>query len=256
MKSRANGYGAACCTWATNSSDNGSVKKRPKRNPGFEEARALDAPLANQLASYAAALGANAPAVMAAYQALIKRLQQSGAGAEAPKEGERLPPFLLPNIDGQLVSSRDLLAQGPLVISFNRGNWCPFCWLELAALGDIADQVSALGATIVSITPETSAYNREIRDRLDLPFDFLTDLDNGYGLELGITMAISREVRELVEPRGIALTTYQNNDAWFVPLPAIFIVDRREIIRVAYINPDYRERFDPAPIPEILAALD
>ncbi len=227
-----------------------------KRDPAYEDARALEAPLSEQLAQFAKAFNDRAPKVSAAYQTLIEKLTQADTGSEAPKEGDRLPPFLLPDIDGHLVSSQELLADGALVISFNRGSWCPFCWLELAALGDIAANVNAQGANIVSITPETAAYNREVKERLDLPFSFLTDLDNSYGLELGITMPISAEIRELIEPRGFDLTAYQKNDAWFVPLPAIFVVDRGSIIRVAYVSPDYRQRFDPSPIPAILAELD
>lgn len=227
-----------------------------RRDPAFEAARALEGSLAEQLARFATAFNDRVPQVGAAYQSLIEKLENAGSGAEAPKEGDRLPPFLLPDIDGYLVSSQELLAEGALVISFNRGNWCPFCWLELAALGDIAKDVTAQGASIVSITPETATYNREVKERLDLPFSFLTDIDNGYGLELGITMPISSEIRELIEPHGFDLTAYQKNDAWFVPLPAIFIVDRQSTIRVAYVNPDYRERFDPSPIPAILSELD
>lgn len=226
-----------------------------KRDPAFEEARALKAPLAEQLAHFSKALSDRNSKVGAAYQTLVEKLERAGTGAEAPKEGDRLPPFLLPDLDGRLVSSQDLLVDGPLVISFNRGNWCPFCWLELAALGDIAEEVKAMGGRIVSITPETAAYNRELKDRLNLPFSFLTDLDNGYGLELGIAMPISDEIRALIEPRGFDLAAYQKNDAWYVPLPAIFIVDRQAIVRKMYVNPDYRQRFDPSPIPAILAEL-
>ena len=228
----------------------------PKRNPAFDAARALKAPLAEQLAQFAKAFSDRVPQVGAAYQTLIEKLTRAGTGSEAPKEGDRLPAFLLPDIEGRLVSSADLLADGPLVISFNRGNWCPFCWLELAALGDIADEIAEQGANIVSITPETAAYNREMKDRLGLSFPFLTDIDNSYGLELGIAMPVSTEIRELIQPRGLDLTVFQKNDAWFVPLPAIFIVDRSSIVRKAYVNPDYRERFDPAPIPALLAGLE
>ena len=119
----------------------------------------------------------------------------------------------------------------------------------VAALGDIADEVTEQGANIVSITPETASYNREMKDRLGLSFPFLTDIDNSYGLELGIAMPVSTEIRELIQPRGLDLTVFQKNDAWFVPLPAIFIVDRNSIVRKAYVNPDYRQRFDPSPIP-------
>ncbi len=227
-----------------------------KQDPAFDEARALKAPLAKQLAHFAKAFNDRTPEVGAAYQTLIDKLTRAGTGSEAPKEGDRLPSLLLPDIEGNLVSSDDLLADGALVISFKRGNWCPFCWLELAALGDIAGDVKARGANIVAITPETAAYNRELKDRLGLPFPILTDLDNGYGLELGIAMPISTEIRGLIEARGFDLTAFQKNDAWFVPLPATFIVDRAANIRKAYVNPDYRRRYDPSSIPGLLAGLD
>ena len=231
---------------------NGSFKP----DPDYDAARALNAPLATQLAHFAKAFADRVPPVGAAYQSLIDKLTRAGTGATAPKEGDTLPPFLLPDIEGRLVSSAELLSNGPLVISFNRGNWCRFCWLELAALGDIAGDIAAQGATIVSITPETAPYNREIKERLGLSFPFLTDIDNSYGLELGIAMPVSAEIKVLIQPRGLDLTVFQKNDAWFVPLPAIFIVDRDAIVRKAYVNPDYRERFDPAPIPKILAEIN
>ena len=162
----------------------------------------------------------------------------------------------MPDTNGRLVSLEDLLADGPLVISFNRGNWCPFCWLELTALGDIAEDVKAQGANIVSITPETAAYNCEIIERLNLSFSFLTDLENSYSLELGIAMPLSAEVRELFKPSGFDLAIYQKNDAWFVPLPAVFIVDREAVIRHTYVNTDYRQRFDSTSIPTLLVDLD
>jgi peroxiredoxin len=256
MNLRADGYWVKRYAYGSFPTGRSTMSKQAKRDPDFEGARALKAPLAEQLTQFSSAFSDRAPKVGAAYQRLIEKLTSSGTGDEAPKEGDRLPPFLMPDIDGHLVSSKELLTEGPLVISFNRGNWCPFCWLELAALGDIAEDVKAQGANIVSVTPETASYNREVKERLSLPFSFLTDLDNGYGLELGITMPISAEIRELIEPRGFDLTAFQKNDAWFVPLPAIFVIDRDAIIRVAYVNPDYRQRFDPSPIPAILAELD
>lgn len=225
------------------------MSKPDERDRDVDAARALKVPFGEQLAHFAKAFNNRAPEVGAAYQTLVDNLTHAGTGAEAPKEGDRFPQFLLPDTEGRLVSSADLLAERALVISFNRGNWCPFCWLELMALGDIAEDVKARGATIVSITPETSTYNRELKDWLDLSFPFLTDLDNSYGLELGIVMPISAEVRELFGPLGLDLAAHQKNDAWFVPLPATFVVDREAIIRKAYVNPDYRKRFDPSGIP-------
>ncbi|MEP4380016.1 MAG: peroxiredoxin-like family protein [Alphaproteobacteria bacterium] len=232
------------------------MSKPLKPNPAFEKARADHDSLGEQLADYHAALDKRVPDVGAAYQSLIEKLQRLGTGSMAPKVGDTLPSFLMPNLEGRLVSSRDLLDKGPLVISFNRGHWCPFCWLELAALGDINAAVEKQGSSIVSITPETATWNRELKQRLHLSYDILSDIDNGYSLELGLTMPVSEEIRTLLEPRGIDLSIFQNNKSSFLPLPAIFIVDQGSVIRQSYVNPDYRQRFDPVQIPDILSAID
>jgi peroxiredoxin len=228
----------------------------PKSNPDFVEARDLDAPLADKLELFTRTLGVRASLVSDAYQTLVDTLTRANTGATAPGEGDRLPPFVLPNEDGRLVSLAEFLANGPVVVSFNRGHWCPFCWLELSSLGDNLGKVRAAGGEIVSIIPETAKYSRLVKKQLDLAFPFLTDLDNGYGLELGVTMPLSAEVRALLEPAGYDLSLYQKNDSWFVPIPATFVVGRDGIIKKSYVNVDYRCRFDPDTLPDIIAELD
>ena len=228
---------------------------QPNTDPDFDAARALDAPLAAQLENYVGAVERNLPDVANAYQTLIDKLVEAGTGTEAPQVGDPLPAFVLPDEAGQLVSSHELLSRGPLVISFNRGHWCPFCWLELTALGEQFDAIRAAGGDIVSITPETAKYTGQLKQHLNSPLRFLSDIDNGYSLELGIAMPISRDVRALLEPLGIDLALYQKNDAWFVPLPAIFVVDGQGTVQLSYVNPDYRQRFDPAPLSGLVAEL-
>ena len=125
----------------------------------------------------------------------------------------------------------------------------------MSSLGDNLEKVRAAGGEIVSIIPETAEYSRLVKKRLDLAFPFLTDLDNAYGLELGVTMPLSAEVRALLEPAGYDLSLYQNNDSWFVPIPAIFVVGRDGIIRKSHVDVDYRRRFDPDTLPGIIAEL-
>lgn len=231
------------------------MTKRIKKDPNYERARHLDAPLAEQLAQFTGSIASGLPEVADAYENLVTNLNNAGTGAEAPQVGEPMPPFLLPDENGRLLCLEELVAAGPLVVSFNRGNWCPFCWLELAAIGDLLVDIRRNGGDVVSITPETVTYNRMLKKRLDVPFRFLTDIDNGYGLEIGIAMSIPPELKSLLIPLGIDLAVYQKNDAWFVPLPATFVIDRGGIVRLSYVNPDYRERYDPTPIPALIADL-
>lgn len=224
-------------------------------NPNFEAARDLAGPLAAQLAAYDAMLRDRSPATGDAYQSLADRLAALEVGAGAPGVGDRLPVFVLPDDDGRLVSSAELLANGPLVVSFNRGNWCPYCWLELSALQDCYPAIRDGGASVVSITPEVATFSRRLKNRLGLGFPVLADLDNGYALELGLAFAVTDDVRAIYEKLDIDLGAFQRSDGWFLPIPATLVVDRQGTIRHAYVNADFRQRIEPESIPKILSEL-
>lgn len=224
-------------------------------NPDFETARNLDGPLSAQLAAFEAMFRERLPAAGTAYQNLVERLTQSDVGRNAPAAGDAFPPFQLPDENGRLISSAELLAGGPMVVSFNRGNWCPFCWLELSALEDCLPAIIEGGGSVVSITPEIATFSRRLKRRLGLTFPVLSDLDNSYALSLGLAMALSDEVRANYVRAGIDLGLFQRSECWFLPLPATIVVDRRGVVRHAYVNADFRQRFEPGRIPEILSRL-
>ncbi|MDA1325733.1 MAG: peroxiredoxin-like family protein [Proteobacteria bacterium] len=224
-------------------------------NPNFEKSRALRGPLSAQLASYDEMLCERNPATGAAYQGLVEHLIKVEAGKNAPAAGDMLPPFLLPDENGRLVSSDELLSRGPLVVTFNRGNWCPYCWLELSALADHYEAIIERRASVVSITPDVATYSRRLKKRLGLGFPVLTDLDNGYALEMGLSVALTDDVKGVYDRAGIDLGIFQRSAVWFLPIPATLVVGGQGIIRHAYVNEDFRQRFEPDLIPEILAEL-
>ena len=190
-----------------------------------------------------------------AYQGLVEHLIKVEAGKNAPADGDVLPPFLLPDENGRLLSSVELLAKGPLIVTFNRGNWCPYCWLELSALEEHYAAIVENGGSVVSITPEVATFSRRLKKRLGLSFPVLTDLDNGYALEMCLAIALTDDVRAVYERAGIDLGTFQRSAVWFLPLPATLVIDRQGIIRHAYVNEDFRQRFEPDRIPKILSEL-
>ncbi len=224
-------------------------------NPDYEKAQALRGPLSAQLASYDALLCERNPAAGAAYQGFIEHLIKVEAGKNAPSEGDMLPPFLLPDEDGRLVSSAELVARGPLVVTFNRGNWCPYCWLELGALENHYDTIVQNGGSVVSITPEVATFSRRLKNRLGLSFPVLTDIDNGYALEMGLSVALTDDVRNVYNQAGIDLGIFQRSAVWFLPIPATLVIDRQGIIRHSYVNEDFRERLEPDRIPNIISEL-
>jgi len=219
---------------------------------GFEEIRCLDAPLADRLATYANHLTEARPGIASVYSTLVDRLVAANAGSNAPKLGSLLPAFLLPDNEGRLVSSTDLLSTGPLVVSFNRGHWCAFCQLELLALAEIYPEVKRLGGELISVMPDSAAPTSLLRETFDLPFRILTDIDNGYALTCGLMISLGEAIREIYLGAERDLAKYQGNDAWFVPIPATFVVGRDGRIHGRLVDPDFRRRMVPSDILECL----
>ena len=183
---------------------------------------------------------------------MVARLAANNVGESAPKPGEAMPDFILPDEGGRLVRLTDLIDKGPVVLSFNRGHWCPYCRLNVAGLAEIAPDVESLGAQIVAISPEKARYGKELKSYAKAPFPVLADINNAYALELNLLFWVGDEKREAMQAGGYDIAPYQGNDAWMLPIPATFIVDRDGVVRARYIDPDYRRRMD---LDELLAAL-
>lgn len=218
----------------------------------FEEARRLDGPLAGRLSYYARGLGQAAPELAGAYQAFIARLKAAEAGVGAPDTGDVLPPFLLPAQTGKLVASRELLETGPLVISFNRGHWCSFCRLEVLSLGALGERLTEFGASLVSITPERASYAGILKQRTGFGWPVLADVDLAYSLSLGLAVPVGESLGEALREVDVDLAAYHGSNAWFLPIPATFVVGRDGLILARHVDPDFRHRMEPE---DILAAL-
>lgn len=221
----------------------------------FERARDLDAPLAARLESFADSLRIASPAFADAVERLISRLQQCGSGATAPKVGEPLPPFILPDSASHLVSLEDVVARGPAAISFHRGHWCPYCRINTNALAQAYCEVEPLGGQIIAITPDLAHFSMALKTEAKAkPFPILTDVDNGYALSLGLAIYVGDLLKKLMRSALIDVSTYQGNDAWFLPIPATFIVGRDGVILERFVDPDYRKRMAIEDIVEALKA--
>lgn len=214
--------------------------------------RDADAPLAERLKLFADDVRSLSPDFAEVVERMIGRLQSSGAGLAAPAAGEPMPSFLLPNQDGELVSLEQLLAQGPLVIAFHRGHWCPYCRINADALAKLHPAVATLGAQIVAITPEVEHFTSELKSDAKAPFPILTDLDNGYALALNLAVWIDDEKRAAMMQAGCDISAFQANDCWTLPIPATFVVGADGVIKERFVDPDYRKRM---PMENIIAAL-
>jgi peroxiredoxin len=201
------------------------------------------------------ALRHKSPVWKARYDKLVAGLIAAGVGEDALKPGDPCPPFVLANAEGRLVASSDLLAKGPLVLSFYRGKWCPYCVTELEALREATTEIAALGATLVAVTAEDCGGALAAKRERGFAFEILCDPDNGLGLAFGLVFRLSKDIRDGYGEAGINFPTIYGNRSWFLPIPATYVVDTGGIIRHAYVNPDFRERLDPEDILAVLKTL-
>ncbi|HEX6610144.1 MAG TPA: peroxiredoxin-like family protein [Hyphomicrobiaceae bacterium] len=218
----------------------------------FEEARALDAPLSERLGAYARSLRAFRPDFAEAVDRLVARLREGTLVAGAPKEGDAMPAFLLPDHAGRLVALDELVAQGPVAVTFARGHWCPYCRIAVSSLADVADDIRDAGAQVVVIVPDRQQYAAKLKADAHAPFSILTDLDNGYAMSLGLVFWVGEELQRLMQSRGISPQESQGNESCFVPVPATFIVGRDGRIAARHVDPDYRKRME---MDAVVAAL-
>lgn len=209
----------------------------------FEHARDLDAPLSARLESFADSVRMASPVFAEAVDRLVTRLNLNGSGATAPAVGDPMPPFMLPDDQGHLVTLEELLAKGPVALSFHRGHWCPYCRINTNALARAQCDVEPIGGQIVAITPDLQHFATALKsDAAAKPFPILTDVDNGYSLSLNLAIFVGLEMQKFMTSAGWDIAPYQGNDAWLLPIPATFIVGRDSIVRARYVDPDYRKR--------------
>ena len=204
------------------------------------------------LAAYASELERLNPVVARAYEALIERLRGADTGAQAPAIGDMLPTFTLPDQDGRLRTLADFTANGPTLVSVNRGHWCPFCRIELDSLAKAYTELRRHGATAISIMPERQAFTKIVEQR-GVPFPVLSDIDGAYALELGLCFYIGDDLMRVFKRMGHQMPVFQGNESWFLPIPATFVLDGEGRIADRVIDPDFR--LNRMAVDRILAAL-
>lgn len=185
------------------------------------------------------------PSVIDVMHRATAELIASGAAKQALKAGDRMPPFTLSVPDGDKVSSTDLLARGPLVISFYRGVWCPYCNMELLALQEAMPRFAALGASLVAISPQTPANSRKSIRQNGLSFPILSDPRNDVAAAFGLRFTLPDYLIDLYKALKNDLPAFNGDPSWTLPMPARFVVGRDSTILYAEVNPDYTRRPEP-----------
>ena len=170
----------------------------------------------------------------------------SGQARNAVKAGDRAPEFTLQDQEGNPVSSRDLLAQGPLVVTFYRGVWCPYCNLELQALNEALPQIQALGANVVAVSPQTAVNSRKSTRTNALRFPVLHDAGNETAAAFGLRFKLPDYLIDLYKKLRNDLPAFNGDPGWTLPMPARYVIGQDGIVLYSEVNPDYTQRPDPS----------
>lgn len=218
----------------------------------FEQARDFDGSMNERLDVFADAVRRQQPDQALIVDRLVSRLREHNAGEQAPKPGDEMPPFVLPDENGRLTGLRDLLAQGPAVVTFHRGHWCPYCRISINTLAKAQPRIEALGARMVAIVPDRQPFAAEMKIDSGVKFPILSDMDNGYAMSLNLAIWVGAEMEDYMTKIGRTLPAYQGNESWMLPIPATFVVGRDGRIKARFVDPDYRKRMA---VDELIAAL-
>lgn len=183
---------------------------------------------------------------------MIERLRSEGI-TPGISVGEPAPRFVLPDASGEKVDLEDRLASGPVVLSFYRGAWCPICNTELTGLQEALPEITALGASLLAVSPQAPDASQSLVQRLGLAFDVLSDVDQEVIRAYRLQFELVPELRDVYRQMGMALDEHNADGSWNLPVPATFVIDRDGVVRARHVDPNYRERMS---VEAILGALE
>ncbi|MER6681060.1 peroxiredoxin-like family protein [Streptomyces olivaceoviridis] len=182
-----------------------------------------------------------------------QELADSGRADRALTAGAQAPRFRLPSATGQTLALDDLLAEGPVVLTFYRGAWCPYCNIALRSLQQHHEAITARGARLVAVSPQIPDESLTLTEKHALAFDVLSDIGSDTAKQYGLAFDLPEDLAAVYDELGFDLQRVNDGHPRTLPLPATYVIDRDGTIRWAFVNTDYTTRAEPA---DILAALD
>ena len=186
------------------------------------------------------------------YDAKVEALRASFLIENTPAVGSEAPEFSLPNAQGKLVSLSKALSDGPVVVTFYRGGWCPYCNLQLRAYQHALPEITALGGRLMAVSAQLPDKSLSTVEQNALEFDVLSDVGNRVARAFGLVYALPDELRAALISNNKALPMFNGDDSWELPVPATYVIGRDGRVVLASVQIDYRQRLAPE---EIVAAL-
>jgi peroxiredoxin len=170
--------------------------------------------------------------------------------------GEQAPRFLLPNPEGEPVSLDERLSQGPVVLTFFRGDWCPICNLQLRALQRALPDIENAGASLIAVSPQALSHALTLTEKAELTFDVLSDVDQTVIRDYRLQFTMPHQVKDIYLGIGALDLGKQNADgSWNLPVPGTFVIDQQGVIRERHVTADFTRRMEPEDVLEALEPL-
>ena len=177
-------------------------------------------------------------------------------GIDGLKVGSQAPEFALPDATGRQTSLAEHLKQGPVVVVFYRGEWCPFCNLQLRALEDAYPEIRKLGASLIGITPQKQEKSVLQTDKNKLSFPLLSDMTSNTLRDYRLLYRVPESMKKVYADRfGIDLDDYNGEGRWELPVTATYIIGTDGMVKARLVDIDYTKRMEPKDIIDVLRVL-
>lgn len=178
----------------------------------------------------------------------IEELEGTSILDQSFKKGHQIPDISLPNAKGELIHLKNILKEQKVVLAFYRGGWCPYCNLELKALQQFLPEISAKGARLVAISPQTPNETLTTAEKNSLNYEVLSDANNTVARAMGLVYKLPDSLIALYQKFGIDLNRSNGTTAWELPIAATYIIEQNGTISYHFLEEDYKLRADPKAI--------
>lgn len=222
--------------------------KKPEEAPVTTPAPVAIAerPIDAELTKMAEASAAEMPILAEAGRTAAEELVSRGMLQQALQVGAKAPAFVLPDASGKPVSSEALLANGPIVLVFYRGAWCPYCNIYLRGLQRFLPEISAAGGQLVAVSGETPERSAGVVAADSLAYPVLSDTSLVVARQFGLAYEVPKMVDSIAASFGLDFKQYYKMSKSELPLSATYVIAKDGTISYAFLDANYQKRAEPS----------
>ncbi len=181
-------------------------------------------------------------ATLLVFTSAAAQAQTTPLTASVLKVGTTAPAFKAKDGQGRDVELKSLLKKGPVVLYFYRGQWCPYCNKQLSQLQDSLQMLTAKGAQVVVVSPETQDNIDQTVSKTKASFAIIHDRNFAIMKAYRTAFTVDNATATKYQGFGVDLKKANGSDQNVLPVPATYVIGRNGKIKFAYFNPDYKQR--------------